>query len=123
MTYFTSDLHFGHEKIIRHTGRLFGSAGEMDKALLRRWNQTIGPGDKIYILGDVTMKGPEYAAEILAQLKVRMFVLFHYPIAEWNGHLKEAFACLGISITMRSTIERIWKKSFCGMTWEWMPVA
>lgn len=35
MTYFTSDLHFGHEKIIRHAGRLFGSAGEMDKALLR----------------------------------------------------------------------------------------
>ena len=92
----------------------------MDKALLRRWNQTVEPGDEIYILGDVTMKGPEYAAEILAQLKVRMFVLFRYPIAEWNGHLKEAFACMGISITMRSTIGRIWKKSFCGMTWEWM---
>lgn len=96
----------------------------MDEALIRYWNQTIKPKDDVYLLGDLTMKGPEYAAGILQMLNGRKylirgnhdnyvdhsdfcssmfvwvkdyaeirwqkqkFVLFHYPIAEWNGFYK-----------------------------------
>ncbi len=33
MIYFTADLHFHHDKIIRHTGRPFHNADEMDQGL------------------------------------------------------------------------------------------
>ena len=124
MIYFTSDLHFGHDKIIRHTGRPFQNSEEMDKALIKNWNRTIRPKDEVYILGDLTMKGPDFAAGILSQLRGRKylirgnhdrfadnpgfhpdcfewirdyyelawqnqtFILFHYPISEWNGYFR-----------------------------------
>lgn len=124
MLYFTADLHFGHEKIIKHVGRPFQSVEEMDSKLIRNWNQVIKPEDEVYILGDFTMKGPKFAAEILRQLNGRKylirgnhdkfadrqefsqdlfewvrdyseltwnnykFILFHYPILEWNEYFR-----------------------------------
>lgn len=35
MIFFTSDLHFYHEKIIRHTQRPFHMVEEMNKALIK----------------------------------------------------------------------------------------
>ncbi|MCD8068987.1 MAG: metallophosphoesterase family protein [Lachnospiraceae bacterium] len=120
MIYFTSDIHFGHANIIRSCGRPFETADEMDEAIIRNWNGKVKPQDEVYILGDVTMKGPDFAKERLLrlngtlylvkgnhdhfvnknkfdpdlfgwvkdyyQLKVdnRRFILFHYPITEWN---------------------------------------
>ena len=37
--WFTSDTHFGHKEIIRFTGRPFASVEEMDRELIRRWNE------------------------------------------------------------------------------------
>lgn len=75
MIYFTSDLHFGHKNIISHTGRPFSAAEEMDEALIRNWNRTVQPNDEVYILGDLTMKGPDFAAGILSQLKGRKYLI------------------------------------------------
>lgn len=69
MIYFTSDLHFYHDNIIKHTNRPYRGFEEMNKALVHNWNQRVGPQDEVYILGDVTMKGPVYAAEMLGQLQ------------------------------------------------------
>jgi len=69
MIYFTSDLHFYHDNIIKHAGRPFYNSEDMNDTLVRNWNQTIKATDEIYILGDVTMKGASYAIEILSQLK------------------------------------------------------
>ena len=120
MIFFTSDLHFGHKNIISATQRPFASVDEMDVALIKNWNRRIRPKDEVYILGDVTMQGPQFAMEILQQLNGRkylvrgnhdqfvdktsfdcnlfewvkdyhnlsyqkhQFILFHYPIAEWD---------------------------------------
>lgn len=54
-TYFTADLHLGHENIIRYTGRPFLSVDEMDEALVAAWNDRVGPGDEVWVLGDVAM--------------------------------------------------------------------
>ena len=68
MIYFTADLHFGHNNIIKHTGRPFRDFEEMDRSLIKNWNQKVMPQDAVYILGDVTMKGPDFAQAAMTQL-------------------------------------------------------
>lgn len=54
--FFTSDLHFGHENVIRFDDRPFASVEEMDAELIRRWNAKVGKGDIVYVLGDLIWK-------------------------------------------------------------------
>lgn len=42
--FFTSDNHFGHEKVIQFDGRPFSSVEEMDTEMIRRWNAKVGKG-------------------------------------------------------------------------------
>ena len=131
MLYFTSDPHFYHEKIITHTQRPFHSAEQMNKVLIQKWNEKISHNDEVYILGDLTMKGPDLASACLYSLKGKKhlirgnhdgfvdspkfdrsifasisdymeisylntkFILFHYPILEWNGCGKGSIALHG----------------------------
>jgi calcineurin-like phosphoesterase family protein len=52
-----SDTHFGHGNIIGHCARPFLDATEMDRILANNWNNTVGPGDTIFCLGDVVWNG------------------------------------------------------------------
>ena len=54
--FFTSDLHFGHENVLRFDHRPFASVEEMDDELIRRWNAKVAPGDLVYVLGDLIWK-------------------------------------------------------------------
>jgi calcineurin-like phosphoesterase family protein len=66
--YWTSDLHLGHENIIKHCRRPFASVDDMDKHLIEQWNNTIGPDDDVFILGDISHKNadPLKACEAVA---------------------------------------------------------
>ena len=126
MIYFTSDLHFYHKNIIKYAKRPFDSVEEMNEKLIKNWNNRIKSEDEVYILGDFTMKGAEYAVEILRKLKGKKylvkgnhdsfamqetfdrslfewvkdyfelqynnqsFIMFHYPIEEWNHFFRGA---------------------------------
>jgi len=52
MIYFSSDWHLGHSNIIKFCDRPFSSTGEMDKAILDRYCETVKPEDTFYFLGD-----------------------------------------------------------------------
>lgn len=54
--FFTSDLHFGHENVIRFDKRPFASVDEMDEELIKRWNAKVSEGDLVYVLGDLIWK-------------------------------------------------------------------
>jgi calcineurin-like phosphoesterase family protein len=59
--FLTSDTHFGHVNICNFTNydgspvRPWDSVEEMDEEMVKRWNETVGPKDKVYHLGDVVI--------------------------------------------------------------------
>lgn len=52
---YISDLHFGHELMLKYPGRPFSSTTEMDEFMIREWNSVVRPDDLTYILGDFSM--------------------------------------------------------------------
>lgn len=53
MTYFTSDLHFGHSNIIKLCNRPFADIEAMDAALIENWNRKVKKNDTVYVVGDI----------------------------------------------------------------------
>lgn len=54
-TWWSADMHFGHQRIIELAGRPFGSVDEMNETIIDRWNETVAPDDTVWVLGDVAM--------------------------------------------------------------------
>lgn len=50
--HFTSDLHLGHPKVADLRG--FSSTYDHALGIALRWLDTVGPRDRVYVLGDVT---------------------------------------------------------------------
>ena len=60
--FLTSDTHFGHAGVCRFTCddgitkiRPWTNPEEMDEEMVKRWNETVKPTDKVYHLGDVVI--------------------------------------------------------------------
>ena len=60
--FLVSDTHFGHAGVCRFTRddgvtklRPWDNPEEMDEAMVKRWNETVRPNDKVYHLGDVVI--------------------------------------------------------------------
>jgi calcineurin-like phosphoesterase family protein len=62
-TFLVSDTHFGHAGVCKFTHpdddtvklRPWDTPEEMDEEMIRRWNDTVRPSDKVYHLGDVVI--------------------------------------------------------------------
>lgn len=73
--FFTADTHFGHKGILRLSARPFPDVDAMDEALIEAWNETVGPGDLVYHLGDFCFRGSKPAAKILERLNGEIVLL------------------------------------------------
>jgi len=72
-TFLVSDTHFSHSgvcRFLRGDGvtklRPWDDVNEMDEAMIKAWNERVGPKDKVYHLGDVVIK--RKALAILSRL-------------------------------------------------------
>ena len=50
--FYISDLHIGHENILRFDNRPFADVNEMNNKLIENWNARVCSDDTVYILGD-----------------------------------------------------------------------
>jgi calcineurin-like phosphoesterase family protein len=53
--YLASDHHFGHARIADYAGRPHTTIDAMHADLIDRWNDTITPGDDVWVLGDFAL--------------------------------------------------------------------
>lgn len=67
-TFFISDLHFGHAKVLEFSPNRFGSCiEEHDEWLVDNWNRTVGKKDTVWVLGDVAFG--QHGMKHLSRLK------------------------------------------------------
>jgi calcineurin-like phosphoesterase family protein len=66
--FFTADLHFGHQNIIKYCDRPWRKAEEMNKGLIDNWNSIVNENDEVYILGDLTLMGSDQNTKLAAML-------------------------------------------------------
>lgn len=75
MIYFTSDLHFYHASHPRVGRHEFETVEEKNEYLVRRWNDTVGPDDEVYLIGDVSDGTGEETNRILGRLHGKKYLV------------------------------------------------
>jgi len=74
--FFTADTHFSHSNIIKFCDRPFPNAWEMNKELIKLWNENVGPNDVIFHLGDFSLgNNPKKINEILNSLNGQIYLI------------------------------------------------
>jgi calcineurin-like phosphoesterase family protein len=97
-TWLVSDTHFGHvgaTKFFNFDGtkmRPWDDPDEMDEALVKNWNDSIRPGDKVYHLGDVVMP-QQKNLNILRRLNGEKILIRgnhdNFPLSEYALYFKD----------------------------------
>jgi calcineurin-like phosphoesterase family protein len=78
-TFITSDLHFGHANIMKFCpdtrARFKNDVAYMNEAMVREWNEIVGPEDLTYILGDVAFCNVQKATAFLRRMNGRKILI------------------------------------------------
>jgi calcineurin-like phosphoesterase family protein len=93
-TWFTSDTHFGHAKMLRVVGRPFRSADEMDEVLITRWNEVVGRSDDVWHLGDFAFLGSGPVDAVRARLNGRIHLVRGNHDTDFVAHSPELFTSI-----------------------------
>lgn len=73
--FFTSDLHFCHDRDFIYQPRGFVSVSDMNQAILSRWNATVKPDDDVYVLGDLMLNDNEKGKRLIQQLNGKIHII------------------------------------------------
>ena len=100
--FLVSDTHFGHMgvcKFTRNDGvtklRPWNSPEEMDEEMVKRWNETVRPNDKVYHLGDVVIN--RKALHILHRLNGDKVLIRGnhdiFKLEDYTAHFRDIRGC------------------------------
>lgn len=118
--WFTSDPHFGHANIIKYADRPFKTVHEMDETLVENFNKLIKPGDKLYILGDISFTGRDLKEYISRINGVKYFIRGNHDPKQFDKSLFEWVADVKLikigerSIFLSHFAHRVWPQSHYG---------
>ena len=73
--YFTSDLHFGHDKEFIYKPRGFNSIEDHDNTIIENWNNIVTEDDDVYVLGDLMLGDKEYGLNCLKRLRGKIHIV------------------------------------------------
>ena len=66
MNYFIADTHFYHYQLLEPNNfapRHFGNVDEMNQAMIDAWNARVDDNDRVYHLGDISMRPQDYPTD------------------------------------------------------------
>lgn len=90
--FFTSDLHFGHENIVKFAKRPFKDVTEMDETLIKNWNDTVKDGDDLFFVGDLSFHKAAETKKILSRLNGNKYMIRgNHDMNRINDDLKKRF--------------------------------
>lgn len=75
MIYFTSDLHFCHNKEFLYKSRGFNNVYDMNLQIIKNWNGLVDYNDDIYILGDIMLNDDSEGISLLHKLNGRIHII------------------------------------------------
>lgn len=114
MNFFTADLHLGHGNIIRHCDRPFSTVEEMDAVIIDAINDTVGPRDTLWILGDFCHRGPAAYRDRILCRTVRLLFGNH----DRRGKCEAAgFASVADVAEVRLGLQRVWLSHYPHRSW------
>lgn len=79
MIYFSSDLHFNHDKPFIYKARGFENVDEMNTAIIKRFNSVITWDDDLYLLGDHFLGDLKEGISLMNQLPGKIHLV-------WGNH-------------------------------------
>lgn len=83
MNFYISDLHFGHENVIKLCKRPFSCVEEMDEYLIQEWNKVVHRDDRVYIVGDLIFRSKNPPEFYLDRLKGKKHLIVGNHDASW----------------------------------------
>jgi calcineurin-like phosphoesterase family protein len=75
LTFFTSDSHWGHKRIIELCKRPFKDVEEMNNSLIANWNKVVPKNGVVFHLGDFAFGGSELWNKVLDQLNGKIYLI------------------------------------------------
>lgn len=95
--FFTSDLHFCHNKPFLYEPRGFSSIYDMDEAIIQNFNEVMDWTDKLYILGDCFLNDNAEGMKFMKRLPGEKYVVFGNHDTDTRRVLmsEAGFHCLG----------------------------
>ena len=94
--YFTSDLHFCHDRDFLYEPRGFSNVHDMNEAIIKNFNEVMDWSDKLYILGDCFLNNNEEGMKLMARLPGEKYVIYgNHDTDTRQALMGEKFHCLG----------------------------
>jgi calcineurin-like phosphoesterase family protein len=104
-----SDTHFGHGNIVKFCDkdgkkiRPWDDLEEMTEEMVKRWNETVKPGDKVYHLGDVAIA--RRGLEVLKRLNGRkVLIRGNHDIFKLKDYAEHFDDIRGVHVLPKSNI-------------------
>ena len=73
--WFTSDLHFNHDRGFIFQPRGFDNVYEMNETIIKNWNEIVNCDDDVYCLGDLMLGNNDVGLSCIKQLKGKIHIV------------------------------------------------
>lgn len=100
--WFTSDLHFCHDREFIYSPRGFKSVHEMNDTIIKNFNDTVAWDDDLFILGDCFLNNNEEGMKLMRRLPGQKHII-------WGNHctdvrqklMSQEFDCAGYASMLK----------------------
>ena len=96
-SFFTSDFHFCHDQKFIYVPRGFNSITEMNREIVKRFNEVMDWEDELYILGDCFLNDNDQGMRLMRQIPGHKHIIWGNHDSDTRKSMMEAagFDCLG----------------------------